>query len=97
MFNSLFRSGWGRSVNQFVFSTKNFHTYFEEYCSLYGAFLFCLYFEFFGSVLRPSPKERSRVDEIRRYVLYKRRWPEMLTFEEMNVAAPAEGKRFACW
>jgi hypothetical protein len=71
-----------------VFSTKNFHGYFEQYCSLYGAFLFCLYFEFFGSVLRPSRKVRSVVAEIRQQVLFTGRWPEMVTFEEMNQKPP---------
>jgi Family of unknown function (DUF5677) len=90
--SSLFRSGWGKSMSQFIFSSKNFDTYFEEYCSLYGAFLFCLYFEFFGAVLRPSAKERAIVDEIRREVLC-RRWPEMVTHEEMNINPPAEGEK----
>jgi hypothetical protein len=87
---SLLRSGWG-SPEDFVFSTKNFHGYFSQYCSVYGAFTFCLYFEFFGSVLRPTAKERAIVDKIREAVLFEARWPEMVTFEEMNQKAPAGG------
>jgi hypothetical protein len=51
---SLLRSGWG-NPKQFVFSTKNFDAYFANYCSLYGAFLFCLYFEFFFTSLLYVP------------------------------------------
>jgi hypothetical protein len=89
---SLLRSGWGPTPKNFVFSAKNFHPYFEEYCRVYGAFLFCLYFEFFGSVLRPSPKERAIISEIRQHVLITPRWPEMVTFEEMNQKPPEESQ-----
>jgi hypothetical protein len=33
------------------------------------------------------------VDGIRRDVLYRRRWPEMVTFEEMNTNPPAEEEK----
>ena len=91
---SLLRSGWGTTPKAFVFSAKNFHPYFEQYCSLYGAFLLCLYFEFFGSVLRPGSKERATIAEIRQQVLYAGRWPEMVTFEEMNQKPPEGGEAF---
>lgn len=90
---SLLRSGWG-SPTDFVFSTKNFRGYFDQYCGLYGAFLFCLYFEFFGRVLRPGVKQRELVAEIRGGVLYTRRWPELVTFEEMNQREPTRGETF---
>jgi hypothetical protein len=88
---ALLRSGWG-SPKHFVFSTKNFDRYFEVYCSLYGAFMFCLYFEFFRTVLRPGAKERAIVDKIRERILYTARWPEMVTFEEMNQKPPEGGE-----
>jgi hypothetical protein len=88
---SLLRSGWGPDEKQFVFSAKNFHGYFSSYCSLYGAFLFCLYFEFFGSVLRPTLDERAIIDKMRQKVLFARRWPEMVTYEEMNQKPPTNG------
>jgi hypothetical protein len=91
---SLLRSGWGPTPKDFIFSAKNFHPYFEEYCRLYGAFLFCLYFEFFGSVLRPTSTEREVISEIRHCVLFTPRWPEMVTFEEMNQKPPEGGQMF---
>jgi hypothetical protein len=91
---SLLRSGWGSSPKDFVFSAKNFHPYFEEYCRLYGAFLFCVYFEFFRSVLGPRPSELAVISEIRQHVLLTQRWPEMVTFEEMNQKPPKEGQMF---
>jgi len=88
---SLLRSGWG-SQKQFVFSAKNFQGYFANYCSLYGQFLFCLYFEFFSAVLRPTAKERTIVAKIRENVLFTPRWPEMVTYEEMNQKPPTDGE-----
>ncbi|MGH3848465.1 MAG: hypothetical protein ACRDRT_01975, partial [Pseudonocardiaceae bacterium] len=55
---------------------------------VYGAFLFCVYFEFFGNFLRPGPKVTNRVNEIRKELLMTPRWPEMVTFEEMNLPTP---------
>ena len=89
---SLLRSGWGPNLKNFKFSTKSFHQYFLEYCSLYGAFMFCLYFEFFGAVLRPGARERAIIGKLREQVLFTPRWPEMVTFEEMNLEPPKEGR-----
>jgi hypothetical protein len=91
---SLLRSGWGPTPNAFVFSTQNFSGYFEQYCSLYGAFLFCLYFEFFGRLLRPDQRQRENVQNIRHNIFMSPRWPEMVTFEEMNQKPPEDGQMF---
>jgi len=89
---SLLRSGWGPNLREFRFSARSFQQYFSEYCSLYGAFIFCVYFEFFSAVLRPDQKERATIGKIREQVLFTPRWPEMVTFEEMNLEAPKEGR-----
>jgi hypothetical protein len=86
---SLLRSGWGTKKN-FRFSTHNFDRYFSEYASTYGAFLFVVYFEFFGRFLRPNQTETEIVSEIRKSVILKSRWPEMVTFEEMNLDVPQD-------
>lgn len=85
---SLFRSGWGASPKRVTFSTRHFHWYFVDFSQIYGAFMFCLYFEFFGDLLRPSPEASAAVAEIRSDLLYTPRWPEMVTFEEMNLRPP---------
>lgn len=85
---SLLRSGWGPSKVEFTFSTKNFSPYFRSYARVYGAFLFCVYFEFFGRFLRPGSVVTHRVAEIRKELLLAPRWPEMVTFEEMNIEPP---------
>lgn len=85
---SLLRSGWGSAPNKLTFSSKAFHIYFEQYCAVYGAFMFCVYFELFRPLLRPGPKELATIKKIRESVLFTPRWPEMVTYEEMNLPPP---------
>jgi hypothetical protein len=88
---SLLRSGWGSHPKNFKFSTRHFHNYFASYCSTYGAFVFCVYFEFFNSIIRPDRATSAAVAKIREGVLMTARWPEMVTFEEMNLKVPEDG------
>ncbi len=87
---ALMRTGWGPSKEQFSFSTKNFYRYHLSFAQLYGAFLFCLYFECFEEYLQPSRRVLSYVGKIREAVWLHPRWPEMVTFEEMNIPSPDE-------
>jgi Family of unknown function (DUF5677) len=89
---SLLRSGWGDLEKAVVFSPTNFHEYFKRFCALYGAFMYCLYFEFFRDVLRPETHVREIVGKIRENVLMAPRWPEMITYEEMNLRPPEHGE-----
>lgn len=88
---SLIRSGWGASPKRFQFSTRHLQPYFSAHCVIYGAFMFCLYFEFFGSILRPPPSVSAIVAKIREILLFTPRWPEWVTFEEMNLKVPERG------
>jgi hypothetical protein len=84
---SLLRSGWG-SPRGWHFSTRNFYRYHSDFSTVYGAFLFCLYFEFFPKILRPTRSVSRQVNSIRSKLITKSRWPEMVTFEEMNLPSP---------
>ena len=85
---SLMRSGWGSEARQFTFSPRNFNSYSVAYAQFYGSFLFCIYFELFGRFLRPNLEVKNHVNELRKNLFYESRWPEMVTFEEMNVVPP---------
>jgi hypothetical protein len=88
---SLLRSGWGEAPKRCKFSTANFQPYFSEFSSVYGAFLFCVYFEFFHRTLHPDRRTSRTVAEIRKVLILSPRWPEMVTFEEMNLRPPKSG------
>ena len=90
----LLRLGWGLSprdgelVRDNRFSTKNMGTHHLSVCQLYGCYLLCLYFELFESYLQPNPEEREAVAALRKHTWETSRWPEMVTFEEMNQPIP---------
>jgi hypothetical protein len=84
----LLRSGWGENKNIMKFSTKNMDLYYSAFCRIYGTYLLCLYFEFFNKFFRAGPEIKEIVSEIREALMIKPRWPEMVTFEEMNVDVP---------
>lgn len=84
----LLRSGWGDIPSEATFSSKNMGNYYLQMSRVYGCYLLCLYFEFFGRILRPSHEEKAHVTSLREHLLEEFRWPEMITFEEMNVSVP---------
>lgn len=85
---ALLRSGWGPLESHFHFSTKNFYPYYLAFARTYGAFLFCIYFEFFSHQLRAGKRVLKLVAQIRKELLLQQRWPEMVTFEELNMEPP---------
>jgi len=87
---SLLRTGWGEPPN-FTFSVRYFTGYYGAFARIYGAFMFCAYFELLSRFLRPDKGAKRRVDAIRDSILSLVRWPEMITFEEMNMPVPDPG------
>jgi Family of unknown function (DUF5677) len=89
---TLLRTGWGTtqdtSIKEGKFSTTNFSLYYKEVAELYGAYMFCCYFELFNDLLMAGKEEQASIDAIREAILGRRRWPEMVTFEEMNMEPP---------
>lgn len=83
----LLRAGWGTKT-QFHFSTKNFERYYRLLLQTYGSLLLTLYFELFPRNLRASADVKSRVKSLRLALLELPRWPELVTFEEMNREPP---------
>lgn len=84
---SLWKTGWGDPPN-FEFSVQHFRLYYAGFARTYGAFLFVSYIELFSDLLNPSDNDLSLVDEIRKWLYLTPRWPEMVTFEEMNLTPP---------
>lgn len=87
---ALLRTGWGDKPN-YTFSVQHFSGYYTAFGRIYGAFMFCVYFELFARLLRPGKNIQPKIDDIRKSILSIVRWPEMITFEEMNVPVPDPG------
>ena len=84
----LFRSGWGNDLAFITFDFRNMGNYYLAVSQIYGSYLLCLYLESFGRAFGLTPKEKSAVADLRKHLLDIFRWPEMVTFEEMNVSPP---------
>lgn len=84
----LLRSCWGgESLKETLVNSRSMDIYYARINQVYGSLLLCLYFELFPEFLKPRQKEKVIVKKIRKY-LCSVRWPEMITFEEMNNAVP---------
>lgn len=83
----LLRLGWGTQTG-FTFGVRQFHAYDLAVIETYSIYLVCLYFEVFGRVIRPSRQTQDTVANLREFLLSQERWPELVTFEEMNVKPP---------
>lgn len=84
---SLLRSGWGTETKT-NFSPRNFNGYYEAYIRTYSTLLFCFYFELFGRFIRADADTKRIVTDMRELLLSEARWPEMVTYEEMNLSPP---------
>ena len=62
--------------------------YHHEVIHVYGTYLFCLYFELFQELIEPNEQEKEAIEELRDHLQRIFRWPEMVTFEEMNLPVP---------
>ena len=85
----LLRSGWGK-LPDVEFSTENFDPYYQAFSVVYGSFLFCVYFELLRPHLKPNAETMRQVGKIRKHLRAINRWPEIVTYEEMNVKPPPE-------
>ena len=86
--HALLRSGWGDVPREAIFSSRNTGGYYLAMSCIYGSYLLCLYFELFSNFLKPNQKDKDGIVGIREYLLGIPRWPEMITFEEMNLDLP---------
>ncbi len=86
----LLRSGWGK-LPDVEFSTRHFEPYYQDFAVIYGSLLFCLYFQLLKRFLKPDRKTMKTVKRIRKMLDAVNRWPELVTFEEMNVRPPWHG------
>lgn len=85
---ALLRTGWGDLESTATFSTKNMEPYYRATAQIYGSYLLCLYFEIFEDFLKPTEREKESVERLRNHLLRIFRWPEMVTYEEMNLDVP---------
>lgn len=91
---TLLRLGWqitenpNEAVLKSGFSIKQLGNYYLALAQIYGSYLFCLWFEFFSAHYEVSEDDLKQISSVRAYLLEQVQWPEIVTFEEMNVPRP---------
>jgi hypothetical protein len=84
----IIRNAWGSSKERFDHSVQNFELYYADFCQTYGLLFLCEFTKSFGNELSLSEGYREEVAQIERELNDKLRWPEAVTFEEMNMKDP---------
>ena len=82
------RSGWGDDPKRGKFSMENFAKYYAEFCQVYSVLLFTMLARAFAVDLSLSKPFRAGLSAIETALDEVLRWPEAVTFEEMNQRPP---------
>lgn len=87
--HSLLRMGWGDlDKENFSYSTNNFNRYYLAFCQFYGTFLFIQFWRQFAKVLSFKNQIKPLVKRLDAAIQEEDRWPEIVSFEEMNKIPP---------
>ena len=81
------RNGWG-PWDKIEFGTKKFCKYYLGVNQVYGIYLFILLCDTFRSQLGLDDKFMKRLERLSLELSRELRWPEPVTFEEMNAPPP---------
>lgn len=82
----LLRMGWG-DLPEITFSTRHFHTYYKHFASFYGAYIFkelCAWMIHIDLLDKTIETDLQKIADL---LGKETRWPEIVTFEEMNIGA----------
>jgi hypothetical protein len=85
--HTLLRMGWGPEQGPFRFSVHNFSSYYIDLASFYAAVIFIGFYYRLGTGLF-SRETAVDVEEVLKAIDDVPRWPELVTFEEMNREPP---------
>jgi hypothetical protein len=98
----LMRMGWGDSPDKpsdqtkWRFTTKNFSGYYKEFNRVYSAYLFLRLLRGPVRGLHDS-KMATLLDSLEGDLSEVIRWPELVTYEEMNLKGPSQVQRLLLW
>jgi len=87
------RNAWGDGKCSFEHSTKNFEDYYSALCKVYGIYLLSFFLREFSQELGLSPDTQPLIDSLSIKLSRELRWPEAVTYEEMNKPGPTDADR----
>tara|TARA_R110000850_G_scaffold68107_1_gene152232 strand:+ start:747 stop:1670 length:924 start_codon:yes stop_codon:yes gene_type:complete len=85
--HTLLRTGWGPLEGPFEFSVHNMNGYYADLVSFYGALILVGFHSVFGDRCF-TDDAKSDIDDIIEIIDQVPRWPELVTYEELNQKPP---------
>jgi len=84
--HNLMRSGWSKKQAPFhhYFDVENFYKYYDIFNRFYGSYLFQIFSKTFEKELALTKPALLVIKKIEEEIRNDARWPELITFEEMN-------------
>jgi len=76
--------GWG-DLPEITFSTRHFKAYYRHFACFYGAYLFTELCAWMISIDLLDKAVETDLQKIVALLEKEARWPEIVTFEEMNI------------
>lgn len=86
----ILRNAWGKKNECFERSVGNFDIYYADFCQTYSVFFLCEFVRSFSLEFSFSSEYLKNIGELEEWLDEKLRWPEAVTFEEMNIDGPAD-------
>ena len=83
----LLRNGWGEMDGPVTFSITHMHMHYRSFCRFYGAVLFVGMAASFGQKHLEANLD-AEIERVVDIIGHVQRWPEIVTFEEMNRKPP---------
>ena len=93
--NILLRMGWYNidkdgKWGPTIFSSSNFHKYYEQFNKFYAALLFVEFSTTFKTELKLDRTFMSVVKKVKKTYTEESFYPELVTFEELNIKRPSD-------
>ena len=88
----LLRMGWcndKETMSDFHFSTKNFSGYYQNVSFFYASVLFVRMMNSLQDIFIQTDEFKRNNNEIESNISKDLRWPELITYEEMNIQSPS--------
>jgi hypothetical protein len=89
----LMRMGWcedPKSMTDFHFSTKNFSEYYRDFTVFYTAVLFVRMTNSLKDIFALTDEFWRKIEKIESMISNTLRWPESITYEELNIEPPSK-------
>jgi len=86
----IIRNAWGETKERLQHSVDNFDRYYADFCQTYSLFFLCEFARAFSFELSFSSEYLVSIGKLEEGLTEKLRWPEAVTFEEMNIDGPSE-------